>query len=231
MSKQLLATIAEQRARTSWILSYGDMVTLLITFFIMMITVQAGQIQKVHEWVDDRLDDAAAEVQSVIDNSGIEGFTVARDSKGVRITLNDPRLFETASAEPRRDMLYQIDGLSRAIGNLTIFNLEQTEHAAFLREIQGNGLAWQVELRIEGHTDNVPIGRNAIYRDNWELSAARAQTIMKELQQRTGLPPDDFAIGGFGEFQPIGDNATSSGRDLNRRVEVFIDAAVVSASR
>ena len=218
---------AEGRARGAWILSYGDMVTLLITFFIMMITVQAGQIKKVHEWVNSRLDETAVEVDSVITNSGIEGISVVRDSKGVKITLNDPRLFETASAQPRASMLYQLDAVSRAINNLTLFRLKETRHAPFLNEMEAAGLQWLVEIRIEGHTDNVPLTRNAQYRDNWELSAARAQTIMIQLQQRTGLPSSMFAIGGFGEYQPIGDNLTSTGRDINRRVEIFIDGAMV----
>jgi len=203
------------------------MVTLLITFFIMMITVQAGQIKKVHEWVNSRLDETAVEVDSVITNSGIEGISVVRDSKGVKITLNDPRLFETASAQPRASMLYQLDAVSRAINNLTLFRLKETRHAPFLNEMEAAGLQWLVEIRIEGHTDNVPLTRNAQYRDNWELSAARAQTIMIQLQQRTGLPSSMFAIGGFGEYQPIGDNLTSTGRDINRRVEIFIDGAMV----
>ena len=59
-------------ARSSWVLSYGDTVTLLICFFIMMITVRAGQINKVHAWVNDRLDEAATEVQEVMNSAGIE---------------------------------------------------------------------------------------------------------------------------------------------------------------
>ena len=86
-------------ARSSWVLSYGDTVTLLICFFIMMITVRAGQINKVHAWVNDRLDEAATEVQEAMDAAGIQEISVSRNSKGVQITLNDPRLFEVASAQ------------------------------------------------------------------------------------------------------------------------------------
>ncbi len=220
-------SIASEKARGAWILSYGDMVTLLITFFIMMITLRQGQIQRIHRWVNSRLDDTASEVQAVVDNSGINEITVHRDSRGVRITLNDPRLFQPASATPRPGLVYQLDALARAVRNLSIFRLQETQHAAFLRQVESAGLEWLVEIKIEGHTDNIPLTGNAQFRDNWELSAARAQTIMKELQQKTGLPPESFAIGGFGEHQPIGDNATLAGRELNRRVEVFINAAFV----
>ncbi|MCF7923028.1 MAG: OmpA family protein [Candidatus Marinimicrobia bacterium] len=216
-------------ARASWVLSYGDTVTLLICFFIMMITVRAGQINKVHAWVNDRLDEAASEVQEAMNLAGIEEIAVSRNSKGVQITLKDPRLFEVASAQPRDTHLYQLDAVATSIQNLHIFHLMDTEHASFLRELESSGLNWLVEIRIEGHTDNMPLTRNALYRDNWELSAARAQAIMLQLQERTGLPPSIFAIGGFGEFQPIGNNNTQAGREINRRVEIFIGASLVKS--
>ena len=216
-------------ARSSWVLSYGDTVTLLICFFIMMITVRAGQINKVHAWVNDRLDEAATEVQTAMDEMGIEEIAVTRNSKGVQITLKDPRLFEIASAQPRNTHIYQLDAVATSIQNLNIFHLLDTEHAFFLRELESSGLQWLVEIRIEGHTDNMPLTRNALYRDNWELSAARAQSIMIQLQERTALPASIFAIGGFGEFQPLGDNRTQEGREINRRVEIFIGASLVQS--
>ena len=216
-------------ARSSWVLSYGDTVTLLICFFIMMITVRAGQINKVHAWVNDRLDEAATEVQEVMNSAGIEEISVSRNSKGVQITLDDPRLFEVASAQPRNTHLYQLDAVATSIRNLHIFHLLDTEHTSFLKELESSGLRWLVEIRIEGHTDNMPLTRNALYRDNWELSAARAQSIMIQLQERTELSASIFAIGGFGEFQPIGDNTTQAGREINRRVEIFIGASLVQS--
>ena len=126
------------QARSSWVLSYGDMVTLLITFFIMMISVNAGQINKIHGWVSDRLDEAVIEVQEALDNAGIQEISVSRDSKGVQITLNDPRLFEVASAQPRQSYIYQLDAVATSIQNLQIFHLKETSHAGFLREIESS---------------------------------------------------------------------------------------------
>jgi chemotaxis protein MotB len=223
-----LKKVASQ-ARSSWVLSYGDTITLLITFFIMMITVRAGQINKVHSWVNERLDEAALQVQTIMTESGIQEISVSRNSKGVQITLKDPRLFEIASAQPRQSRLFQLDAVATAIQDLNIFNLKESEHASFLKELEENGLQWLVEIRIEGHTDNMPLTRNANYRDNWELSAARAQSIMLELQKRTGISPSVFAIGGFGEFQPIGDNNTQTGREVNRRVEIYIGASLLKS--
>lgn len=225
MGKDISKTV--DQARSSWVLSYGDMVTLLITFFIMMITVSAGQIDKIHAWVNSRLDEAAVEIQAAMVDAQIEEISVSRNSKGVQITLKDPRLFETASAQPRNSHIYQLDAVARSIQNLNIFNLEDTKHFPFLKELKSSGLQWLVEIKIEGHTDDMRLTRNALYRDNWELSAARAQSIMIQLQDRTALPPSIFAIAGFGEFQPIGDNNTQSGREINRRVEIYIGASLV----
>ena len=193
----------------------------------MMITVRAGQINKIHRWVNDRLDEAAIEIQQAMDSAGIEEISISRNSKGVQITLKDPRLFEVASAEPRASHIYQLDAVSESIQNLEIFNLDETEHRSFLGEVRSEGLNWLVEIRIEGHTDNMRLTRNANYRDNWELSAARAQSIMIQLQEKTELPASIFAVEGFGEFQPIGDNTSLAGRELNRRVEIYIGASLV----
>jgi chemotaxis protein MotB len=74
---------------------------------------------------------------------------------------------------------------------------------------------------ISGHTDNVPI-RNAEYESNWELSVMRAVNFMKIILENKELDPQWFSAKGFGEFEPVGDNATAEGRAMNRRVEVLI---------
>jgi chemotaxis protein MotB len=75
-------------------------------------------------------------------------------------------------------------------------------------------------LRVEGHTDNVPINTPS-FRSNWELSAARAASVVRLFTQR-GIDPARLAVIGLGEFRPVADNATEKGRNLNRRVMVVI---------
>ena len=78
-------------------------------------------------------------------------------------------------------------------------------------------------VRIEGHTDNEPVVRTkGKYKTNWELSAARAISVLYYLTNECGLSPDNIYIAGFGEFRPIADNKTKSGRNQNRRVEIVI---------
>jgi chemotaxis protein MotB len=76
-------------------------------------------------------------------------------------------------------------------------------------------------VRIEGHTDNVPI-HTAQYASNWELSTARATTMVKALVEQYGIPAERLSAAGYGEFHPVASNDTARGRQLNRRVDVVI---------
>lgn len=78
-------------------------------------------------------------------------------------------------------------------------------------------------LRVEGYTDNVPIATMQ-YPSNWELSSARAASIV-HVMMRTGIAPNRLAVVGYGEFQPVGDNTTPEGRNANRRVLLVILAS------
>ncbi|HDR05722.1 MAG TPA: hypothetical protein ENN84_10840 [Candidatus Marinimicrobia bacterium] len=219
----------EKKARTGWLLSYGDVVTLLITFFIMMISKQSGDISRMNAWVSDQLNRTAREIQEVVDANRFENITVAHHSKGVQITLRGQSIFNTGEATPLPELASQLQQISEAIGNLSILNLAESEQRTMLHELEKNNLKWTVEIRVEGHTDNVPLGSRSKFRDNWQLSAARAQTVMKMLQEMTGLPELIFAVAGFGEFQPSAPNDTNESRALNRRVEIYIDASIQQA--
>lgn len=76
-------------------------------------------------------------------------------------------------------------------------------------------------LRIEGHTDNVPI-HTARFSSNWELSTARATEVIRLLVVRDGFPPANLAAAGYAEFHPIASNSTAEGRGENRRVDIIV---------
>jgi chemotaxis protein MotB len=77
-------------------------------------------------------------------------------------------------------------------------------------------------IRVEGHTDNIPI-RSARFPSNWELSSARAIAVVRYMQE-LGIDPKQLAAAGYGEFQPIADNSTPEGRADNRRIEISLAA-------
>lgn len=80
------------------------------------------------------------------------------------------------------------------------------------------------EIRVEGHTDNVPISPRlqATFPSNWELSTARATNVVHFLQQRKGISGERLSVAGFGPYRPIADNSTAAGRAQNRRIQIIL---------
>ncbi|WP_170374219.1 peptidoglycan -binding protein [Ruegeria atlantica] len=80
------------------------------------------------------------------------------------------------------------------------------------------GLNWVI--RVDGHTDNVPLAGTGRYRDNWELSQGRALSVVRYMVEALGIPPNRLAANGFGEFQPVNPADTPEARAQNRRIEL-----------
>jgi chemotaxis protein MotB len=79
----------------------------------------------------------------------------------------------------------------------------------------------QLDILIEGHTDNVPIATECV-KDNWDLSVLRATAVARLLKNKYNVSPDRMIAGGSGEFKPKADNATTAGKAQNRRTEIII---------
>jgi chemotaxis protein MotB len=93
--------------------------------------------------------------------------------------------------------------------------------AAVIREIAGDippEIDWI--LRVDGHTDRIPISPGAVFADNWELSQARALSVVRYMIEAEGLPADRLAASGFGEFQPIDTGGSPDALARNRRIEL-----------
>lgn len=90
--------------------------------------------------------------------------------------------------------------------------------AEILKKVKGK------QIRIEGHTDNVPIGGvlKEKFPSNWELSTARATNVTRYLQEIGGIDPKIIFVAGFSEYRPIADNASPEGRSKNRRIEIAL---------
>ena len=77
------------------------------------------------------------------------------------------------------------------------------------------------DVLVEGNTDNVPISKTNI-RNNWDLSALRASSVVQALQNRYGVDPKRLTAAGRGEYNPVSSNASEKGRQLNRRTQIII---------
>jgi len=128
----------------------------------------------------------------------VEGHVVvAQDDRGVVVSLADAVAFEPGKAE----LLPKARAVLMPV-------------AAALREFPN-------QVRVEGHTDNVPI-RTDQFPSNWELSSARAVAIVRFLSEGGHLQPERLAANAYGEFHPAAPNDTVEGRALNRRVELVV---------
>jgi chemotaxis protein MotB len=90
-----------------------------------------------------------------------------------------------------------------------------------LNDVAGNippGIDWII--RVDGHTDNVPLSGAGEFADNWELSQARALSVVRYMQDELGFPPDRMAAAGFGEYRPVAAGDDEAARAQNRRIEL-----------
>lgn len=126
--------------------------------------------------------------------------------------------------------------ISKLEGKLTVNMVERIIFDSGEAEIKPQGLevlrqvgevlrgVEEKAIRIEGHTDDVPISPRLkeTFPTNWELSAARAINVVRFLQEKVGIPGEKLFACGFGEFRPIADNDTAEGRARNRRIQIVL---------
>lgn len=136
--------------------------------------------------------------QYIEDNKLDNQIFVADKPQGISITLSDRFLFDQGQAALKKDAAPTLSKLASLFRNL------------------------QMVVSIEGHTDNVPIGANSAYKDNWELSGERALSVLRFFIDQEKLDPDHFQYAGYADTRPTGDNTTAAGRQKNRRVEITV---------
>lgn len=91
--------------------------------------------------------------------------------------------------------------------------------AAKLKDFEGR------RFLVAGHTDNVPVGKDLPFQDNWELSTSRALRVLRYLVEQ-GLDPRNLAAGGYGQYDPVRSNGSKQGRRLNRRIELILEPRI-----
>ncbi len=131
--------------------------------------------------------------------------TVREGRLWLEVEIRAAVLFDSGSAEVKPDALPVVDQVVDILAGV------------------------QNSVRVEGYTDNVPISTGQ-YRSNWDLSAARAGSMVHRLLQR-GLDPLRLSLAGYGEYRPIDDNASEAGRSRNRRVVLVVLATPDAAAQ
>lgn len=222
-----------------WMATYGDLVTLLMCFFVLLFAFSEIDAQKfeavmesfqgsagilsggktlsdgpfvfdampendISKAVEEPVEDIEVlkeEVEKLLEAAGLESeVELELEARGLIIRFPDKVLFDSGKADLKTGALETLKALGET------FNAEE-----FSEKL----------IRVEGHTDNVPIN-TVIYPSNWELSGARSANVVKYLQNASGVDPIRLSTTGYGEYRPIESNDTAAGRARNRRVDIVI---------
>jgi chemotaxis protein MotB len=210
-----------------WLLSYADFVTLLFALFVTMYAVSTVDA--------DKLAPAASSMRSAFDGETRHSGSVPVTDIGVIVPQTPPRLDQVrdelarvladAIAAGQLELIEDARGLVVSLPERATFAPASTDMTASALELVGR-VALAVKpfdrpLRIEGHTDNVPISTRE-FRSNWELSTARAATVIRFLIERVAIDPRRLSAAGYGEFHPRVANDSPENRARNRRVDIVI---------
>jgi chemotaxis protein MotB len=151
------------------------------------------------------LEEAHDALASALSGTGLSGSVSMRvEARGLVVSIvSDRVLFDPGEAELRAEGHQIIDRLGPVLARMP------------------NALS------IEGHTDNVPISGR--FPSNWELSSARASSVLHELTAASRLAPSRFTVIGYADQRPVAKNTTAAGRSANRRVEIVVLAQQPSA--
>jgi chemotaxis protein MotB len=229
----------EQQNTSSWLTTFNDLVTLLMVFFVLLFTMGSINVKKMSDFQyalqsglgilkegqragisvkDDKLHPDMSHVQtqaeggtmhqpeqsidSTIENAleslGSDiGIRVTYTEKGARISFEDCILFDFGRAEINPAGFSFLDKLARGIYKLPY------------------------SIRVEGHTDNVPIHTRR-FPSNWELSIARAVNVVKYFAETCKIDPRRLSAVGYGESKPVVANDSAEHRAKNRRVEIVL---------
>lgn len=236
-----------------WLVSYGDLLTLLFAVFVVMYAM--GQSDK------KKAEEVAQSIQSAFGmaQGGGAGKPIVIQSGGVNVIPDlktiPPVQKRTAAGNVRQyanhtdygPIKASIDAYLAKSGASGKVAVEITRRGVVvsLKEAGffGSGSAhlknesietltaiaaalnqYANTFRVEGHTDNIPI-RSAEFRSNWELSTIRATTVVHFLTENAGFNPESLSAIGYGEYRPISENESQDGRARNRRVDIVLLAA------
>ncbi len=203
---------AEDRHRDRWLISYADLVTLLLALFIVLYAASD------HE----RAKQIAAGFSNVA--TGGSGVLPASDGEKSERERAEEGLMGNPLLMQKTKMRHTKDGLVISLSEAGFFApgeaVIDTQADAVINTIAESVKSTGANIRIEGHTDSTPIS-NAKFPSNWELSTARAASVLVRLTEK-GIAPERLSAAGYAGFQPVADNATPEGRAQNRRVDVVI---------
>lgn len=243
----------------SWMDTYGDMVTLLLCFFVLLYSFSSMDASKAKQLIGafsgtgspyliDAMDattvrkSAIAPIDSMVNvkgrkNQGAEGISTSKAQNdfdqlyaSIRGYISDNNLENELSVTKSEGTIIL------RFGEVFLFDSGKADllpnGQKQLAKIVDIIVRYESSVKlvtIEGNTDNVPI-KNKQFSDNWNLSVTRASNVLHTVLGYGNIKPAKLAAVGYGEYHPVDTNATLSGRARNRRVDFVIQRVAVTAT-
>ena len=218
-----------KKGAPAWMTTFSDMVTLLMVFFIMILSYSTIELEKFkgaissmkgalgildnmrntitnelqksnqgRQDLKEQVEKKFGKLKELMANEDVASqIALELDGTGIHIRLGDNILFDPGKA----DLKPQAFPILKAVAQVVKDDFKQ--------------------IFVEGHTDNVPI-HTSKFPSNWELSAARALSVVRYLHYVEGIDAARLAAVGYGEYKPLVPNTTPENRAKNRRVEIYI---------
>ncbi len=211
--------------------TYSDMVTLLLTFFVLIVSMSEVEVKRFKEALSH-----FKGRRSVLQFESMVPPTRPEENSEELYLSREERLEELATFLKENELQEKIQvnvterGVHVSIVDSVVFASGEAELLNSAREVLANVGKMLTPLAklviVEGHTDDRPISTSQ-FPSNWELSGARAASVVRFFlkQGDDALHPGQYKTVGFGEFRPVASNTTASGRARNRRVEILFSHA------
>ena len=206
-----------------WAVTYGDLMSYLMIFFLVLFSFSIAKPDKTKS---RKYEESLGNIQKAFggkaDEHRLERAKVQEQEDNVADKI------KASMASNQMSSLVQIDSNERRVKlvltEAVLFDSGKAELKARAKEVLTPIVEELKKLPndvlVEGHTDNVPIHKGR-YETNWELSMARAYSVIKFMEE-TGMNPRKLAGSGYGDNRPVGENNSVAGRAKNRRIEISL---------
>jgi len=226
-----------------WLVSFADFMTLLFALFVVLFASSyhdRQSLQRVSAAVKNGFQDLQAfsaddqigrsdPSTNVVNGSNVKGVAPKRNS-GIDVIELQSKLYRALGKEiDRKEVVLHVtpEGFVISLHELGFFDSGQAKllpgASDKIRRIATVLMQYGLDMRVEGHSDNVPI-HNAQFASNWDLSTSRASAVAMMLLDEAHFDPSRMAIAGYGQYHPAATNDTAEGRQTNRRVDIVIVA-------
>ncbi|OGQ93174.1 MAG: hypothetical protein A2284_05510 [Deltaproteobacteria bacterium RIFOXYA12_FULL_61_11] len=233
MSKRKPKTEDKTPGAPAWMATYGDMMSLLLTFFIMLVSMSSLDMQKIKVALGS-LKGAMGIMQSGLKLvEGKEEILSPRDMVPVKTNYTSIEIYYAMKKELKKET-QNVQIIKKRAGFVLRMDANlvfkpggdelRSESFKILDALINFFEAFPFDIRIEGHTDDTPL-RSARFDSNWDLSVARAITVARYILERSNMPKEKIAVAGYGEARPIAPNDTPENRAKNRRVDIVLATA------